>query len=64
MDMASKKQDEQYSEQDAADRRDAVVKHMLSTPPKPHAETKFGKPKQKAASSAAPAKPRRRAPSP
>jgi hypothetical protein len=56
------KQSDQYSEQEAAERRDAVLKRMLSTPPKPHAEMKIGKPKRKAASFAAPAKPKKRGP--
>jgi hypothetical protein len=30
------KQEDQYSEQEAAQRRDAVVKHMLAKPPKTH----------------------------
>jgi hypothetical protein len=51
-----------YSEQEAAQRRDAVIKRMLSMPPKPHAEMKIGKPRRKMASSVAPAKPRKRGP--
>jgi hypothetical protein len=31
-----KKTDEQYSEQEATERREAALKRMLSTPPKPH----------------------------
>jgi hypothetical protein len=39
----NKKTDEHYSENEAAARRDAVIRHMLSTPPKPHSEMKVGK---------------------
>ena len=35
--------DELYSEQETVRRRDALAKHMLSTPPKPLTETKIGK---------------------
>jgi len=59
--MSKPKNEDQYSEQEAQRRRDAVVKHMLSTPPKPHAEMKVGKPRR-AASSAAPAKPKKHGP--
>jgi phosphoenolpyruvate carboxylase len=38
-----KKPDEQFSKDVTAERRDAVIKHMLSTPPKPHSEMKIGK---------------------
>jgi hypothetical protein len=38
---------DQYSEKDAAYRRDAIIKHMLNTPPKPHSELKIGKSKKK-----------------
>jgi len=41
----SKAQDEQYSEQEAAQRRDAVLKRMLNTPPQPH--TKKTAPKRR-----------------
>jgi hypothetical protein len=40
---AAKESDLQYSEQESARRRDAVIKHMLNTPPKPHSEMKLGK---------------------
>jgi hypothetical protein len=35
--------DNNYSEAEAAARRDAVVKHMLGKPPQPHSEMKIGK---------------------
>jgi hypothetical protein len=38
---------EQYSEQETKRRRDAVIKRMLATPPKPHSEMKVGKPSGK-----------------
>jgi hypothetical protein len=44
--MAGSK-DEHYSEQETARRRDAVIKRMLNTPPKPHSEMKIGKPRAK-----------------
>jgi hypothetical protein len=48
MKAPKKNSDVQYDEQEAATRRDAVIKHMLSTPPKPHSEMKIGKRKTKA----------------
>jgi hypothetical protein len=38
-----KSSNEQYSEEETAQRRDAVIKHMLSKPPKPHSEMTIGK---------------------
>jgi hypothetical protein len=40
--MAKEKEDDQYSEQEIVKRRDAVIKRMLATPPKPHSEMKIG----------------------
>lgn len=37
----------QFNDKETARRRDAVIKHMLSTPPKPHSEMKIGKPRGK-----------------
>jgi hypothetical protein len=37
----------QYSERETTRRRDAVIKRMLNTPPKPHSEMKMGKPRSK-----------------
>jgi len=34
---------DQYSGEETARRRDAVIKRMLATPPKPHSEMKIGK---------------------
>jgi hypothetical protein len=45
--MNTKRSDDQYSEQETAKRRDAVIKRMLATPPKPHSEMKIGKSKDK-----------------
>jgi len=42
---------EQYSEEETAQRRDAAIKRMLNTPPKPHSEMKIGKPRGKKAAS-------------
>jgi hypothetical protein len=39
---------ETFTEQETARRRDAIIKRMLATPPKPHAEMKLGKPRRKA----------------
>lgn len=35
--------DNQYSEQETKRRRNAVIKRMLNTPPKPHSEMRLGK---------------------
>jgi hypothetical protein len=45
--MNTKRPDEQFSEQETARRRDAVIKQMINTPPKPHSEMKIGKPRAK-----------------
>jgi hypothetical protein len=34
--MVNNSNNEQYSEQETARRRDAVIKRMLNTPPQPH----------------------------
>jgi hypothetical protein len=36
--METRKTDDQYSDEEAACRRDAVIKHMLSKPPEPRAK--------------------------
>jgi hypothetical protein len=41
------KSDDQYSEKEAAARRDATIKRMIAMPPKPHSEMKVGKSKAK-----------------
>jgi hypothetical protein len=41
--METKRPSDQYSEEETARRRDAVIKRMLATPPKPHSEMKIGK---------------------
>ena len=33
----------EYSEKEAASRRDATIKRMIALPPKPHSEMKVGK---------------------
>ena len=43
----AKNASDDYSEQEIARRRDAVIKRMLATPPKPHSEMKLGKPRGK-----------------
>jgi hypothetical protein len=41
--MTKTQSDDHYSEEETARRRDAVIKRMLATPPKPHSEMKIGK---------------------
>jgi hypothetical protein len=49
---------DEFSEKEAAERRDAVIKHMIAMPPKPHSEMKVGKaPKLKQAKRPKKAKP-------
>jgi len=38
-----KKPNEIYSEEETVERRDALIKHMLNTPPRPHSEMKIRK---------------------
>jgi hypothetical protein len=45
--MSNKQTNDQYSEQETIARRDATIKNMLATPPKPHSEMKIGKPRGK-----------------
>jgi hypothetical protein len=45
--MGKNAQSDRYSEKETAQRRDAVIKRMLATPPKPHSEMKVGKPRAK-----------------
>jgi hypothetical protein len=40
------KVDNQFSEKEAAERRDATIKRMIAMPPKPHSEMKVGKKKK------------------
>jgi hypothetical protein len=39
---------DEYSDKEAAERRDAVIKRMIAMPPKPHSKMKIGKKKKKA----------------
>ncbi|MGA8613550.1 MAG: hypothetical protein WB760_18145 [Xanthobacteraceae bacterium] len=41
--MEKNQTEDQYSEEETARRRDATIKRMLATPPKPHSEMKIGK---------------------
>jgi hypothetical protein len=43
----AKQQSGEFSLEEAIRRRDAVIKRMLNTPPKPHSEMKIGKSKRK-----------------
>jgi hypothetical protein len=43
------KSEDQYSEKEAAARRDATIERMIAMPPKPHSEMKLGKGKAKKA---------------
>jgi hypothetical protein len=43
--MREKSSDE-FSEKEAAARRDATIKRMIAMPPKPHSEMKVGKKKK------------------
>jgi hypothetical protein len=45
-----------FTDEEIARRRDAVIKHMLNTPPKLHKEMKIGKRKEKAGTKANPKK--------
>jgi hypothetical protein len=45
-----------YSDEETARRRDAVIKHMLNTPPKLHKEMKIGKRKANADAKPSPKK--------
>jgi hypothetical protein len=40
------KDPDQFTEKEAAERRDAVIKRMIAMPPKPHSEMKVGKKKK------------------
>jgi hypothetical protein len=55
------KSDDHFSEKEIAERRDAAIRRMLNTPPKPHSEMKIGKHKTKAKKSP---KTRKKDPSP
>jgi hypothetical protein len=45
--MDGKLPDHEYSEREIAQRADAALRVALSTPPKPHSESKLGKPSGK-----------------
>jgi hypothetical protein len=46
MAKSSHSENDQYSDKETAQRRDAVIKHMIAMPPKPHSEMKLGKKKK------------------
>jgi hypothetical protein len=51
------KTSEEFSEKEAAARRDAVIKRMIAMPPKPHSEMKVGKKKNQRGKSGTKKKP-------
>jgi hypothetical protein len=53
--MARDPKSQEFTDEETARRRDAVIKHMLSTPPKLHKEMKIGKRKAKAGAKERPA---------
>ncbi len=55
----TKRIDDQYSEAETEQRREAALKRMLSTPHKPHSESKIGKPRGKPRKSPAKRAPKR-----
>jgi hypothetical protein len=52
----AKSSNDQYSEKEAAQRRDATIKRMIAMPPKTHSEMKVGKKAKKRKSPKAKAK--------
>jgi hypothetical protein len=56
--MQPKISDDEFSPEEIVRRRDAVIKHMLNTPPKPHSEMKLGKRKAKESAKPSPHKKR------
>jgi hypothetical protein len=58
--MAKPPKDDQFTDDETARRRDAVIKHMLNSPPKPHSEMKIGKRKAESSAKASPPKKRGR----
>jgi hypothetical protein len=50
--MARDPKSQEFTDEETARRRDAVIKHMLNTPPKPHSQMKIGKRKAKASAKA------------
>jgi hypothetical protein len=58
--MVSRKADDQFTDEETTRRRDAVIKHMLNTPPKRHSEMKIGKREAKASKDTNPPKKRGR----
>ena len=45
--MSNKPNSNNYTDAETIARRDATIKRMLNTPPKPHSEMKIGKPRAK-----------------
>jgi len=54
--MAKPRNEDQYSDEEIARRRDDVIRRMANTPPKPHSAMKVGKRKPKANQKASPEK--------
>jgi len=54
--MKTKATDDQFTDEETARRRDAVIKHMLNTPPKLHKEMKIGKRKSVSTKASRPGK--------
>jgi hypothetical protein len=52
--MAVGRNEEQFTEEEIARRRDDVIRRMANTPPKPHSEMKLGKRKAKVSTKANP----------
>jgi hypothetical protein len=54
--MARDPKSQEFTDEETARRRDAVIKHMLNTPPKLHKEMKIGKRKSASTKASRPGK--------